>query len=79
MKKQDSKTIYLEDYQPPKFLIDSTELIFQLYDKETFIISKLFIRRNPDSKDDENTIQLDGNKLGQGLVLGSSRIGTTVR
>jgi len=25
------------------------------------------------------TIQLDGNKLGQGLVLGSSRIGTTVR
>tara|TARA_Y100001935_G_scaffold255110_1_gene266584 strand:+ start:7476 stop:10106 length:2631 start_codon:yes stop_codon:yes gene_type:complete len=63
MKKQDSKTIYLEDYQPPKFLIDSTELIFQLYDKETFIISKLFIRRNPDSKDDENTIQLDGKDL----------------
>ena len=25
------------------------------------------------------TINLDGNKLGQGLVLGSSRIGTTVR
>jgi aminopeptidase N len=43
--------VRLVDYQPPAFLIDTVELVFELADHETRVTSRLRIRRNPDSSD----------------------------
>ena len=41
------KTIYLKDYQAPAFLIDTTDLRFELSEDSTLVISKLQMRPNP--------------------------------
>jgi aminopeptidase N len=53
-------TIYLKDYLVPPFLIDKTELHFELGDKATLVRSKLHLRRNPDSDDPQAALQLHG-------------------
>ena len=42
------KPIYLKDYEVPVFLIDKTELDFNLQDTETIVSSRLTMRRNPE-------------------------------
>ncbi|MGB0459054.1 MAG: aminopeptidase N [Porticoccaceae bacterium] len=44
------QTIYLKDYQVPEFLIDKTNLVFDLNDEYCRVSSELSIRRNPSSK-----------------------------
>ncbi len=39
-------TIFLEDYQPPAYLIDSTELDFDLHEDYAIVRSRLTVRRN---------------------------------
>ena len=39
-------TIFLEDYQPPAYLIDSTELSFELHEDHAIVNSRLTVRRN---------------------------------
>ncbi|MEP1472422.1 MAG: aminopeptidase N [Halieaceae bacterium] len=39
--------IFLEDYTPPAFLIDTTELSFELYEDHALVHSKLTVRCNP--------------------------------
>src|SRR5690348_3377988 len=43
--------IRLADYRPPDFLIDTVDLRFELDEKETRVVSRLALRRNPDAAD----------------------------
>ncbi len=45
------RTIYLADYTPPAFLIDTVELTFHLHPTATRVHSKIAFRPNPDSSD----------------------------
>ncbi len=47
MKDALSEMVHLEDYRESEFLIDKTELCFDLGDAFTVVTSKLHIRRNP--------------------------------
>ena len=56
------KTVRLADYQPPAFLIDSVDLVFELGEAETRVKSRLSIRRNP-AGDPAAPLRLDGEDL----------------
>jgi len=59
------KTIRLEDYKPPLYLIDKTELRFELGDDETLVKAALQFRRNPNAEASaaESTLRLHGQEL----------------
>lgn len=64
MKNAQARTTYLKDYQPPAFLIETTDLSFDLYEDHARVESSLLLRRN----DNENitpsdTLVLHGCKL----------------
>jgi aminopeptidase N len=50
MRDAQPKTIYAKDYQVPDYLIDSTDLHFQLDEDRTMVRSTLAMRRNPAAK-----------------------------
>ncbi len=60
MSKDNPRTIYLKDYRVPPFLIDTTELHFELGDKATLVRSKLQLRRNPESDEVDADLELHG-------------------
>ncbi len=71
MRDAQARTIFLKDYQAPAFLIEKTELHFDLDETRTRVTSRLVLRRNPDLAGNvEDTLQLDG----QDMVLESLRI-----
>lgn len=41
------KTIRLEDYKAPNYLIDETQLIFRIFDDHTIVSAELHMRANP--------------------------------
>ena len=41
------RTIYLKDYTPPDFLVDTVELRFELGEESTLVRSRIALRRNP--------------------------------
>ena len=41
-------TIFLDDYQPPAYLISRTKLDFELYEDHALVHSTLFMFRNPE-------------------------------
>ena len=47
MKDAQPNTVYLKDYQAPNFLIDTTELKFELHEDYSLVKSRLEFRRNP--------------------------------
>ncbi|MBJ7538165.1 aminopeptidase N [Marinomonas transparens] len=47
MKESQPSAIYLKDYTAPPFLIDKTELSFDLDESTTVVTSRLHMRRNP--------------------------------
>ncbi|MEZ0148405.1 MAG: aminopeptidase N [Candidatus Reddybacter sp.] len=59
------KIIRLEDYQPPLYLIDKTDLRFELGEEETLVKAALQFRRNPkaESSTTDNTLRLHGQEL----------------
>ncbi len=59
MKTEQAKTIYLKNYRVPAFLIENTDLRFELAEQSSRVISILEMRRNP---------ELIGNNIDQ-LVL----------
>lgn len=77
----DSKpaAIYLEDYQVPDFLIDTTRLKFELEDEQTRVTAILALRRNPDSENSAADLVLHGQDMQlqavaiDGVALDSSR------
>ena len=61
MQTKDSQTVYLKDYQPPKFLIDETFLQVDLFEKSALIKCTLNMRRNLESLDAKSAdLVLDG-------------------
>ncbi len=60
MKESQPSTIYLKDYKVPPFLIDKTELTFDLDETTTIVTSRLHMRRNPASGKSTEPLVLDG-------------------
>ncbi|MES9904669.1 MAG: M1 family aminopeptidase, partial [Sedimenticola sp.] len=56
------KTVYLKDYRPPEYLIDSVDLHFDLGEEETRVTARLALRRNPDGGGGAS-LRLDGEQL----------------
>ena len=55
--------VRLADYQPPAFLIDTVDLVFELRDADTRVKSRLGIRRNPEASERRAPLCLDGEEL----------------
>ena len=53
------QTIYLKDYQVSPFLVDTTDLVFDLGEEQTRVTSSLQVRRNPDSSDKTSALELN--------------------
>ncbi len=62
------KTIYLKDYTPPHFWIDSVNLRFELGEDVTRVVSELDIRRNT-AVSGANILELHGEKLRLGSIV----------
>lgn len=61
MKDAIAKSIYLSDYQVSNFLIDRTDLSFELGDEVTVVRAKMAIRRNPQCQQNaDRMLLLDG-------------------
>ena len=63
MKTQTPQTIYLKDYRPPQFLIDTVDLQIDLAEEWTTVKAELNFRRNPASTEDSKTLVLNGQKM----------------
>lgn len=64
MRDAQARTIYLKDYQVPAFLIEKTELLFDLEETRTRVSSRLFVRRNPELLGNaHDTLRLDGQDM----------------
>ena len=63
MKNAQPSAIYLKDYKVPPFLIDETDLRVELGEQSTQVFSRLKIRRNPDSKETNVDLELNGVEL----------------
>ncbi len=55
--------VRLADYQPPSFLIDTVDLVFELGADETRVRSRLGLRRNPAIPEPAPALHLDGEAL----------------
>ncbi|MFA7554220.1 MAG: aminopeptidase N [Spongiibacteraceae bacterium] len=67
MRDAQAPTIYLKNYTVPDFLIDKTDLYFDLGEDYTQVSSTLSIRRNPESDNQTSDLILNG----QDLILNS--------
>ena len=63
MKTQTPQTIYLKDYRPPQFLIDTVDLHIDLAEEWTTVKAELNFRRNPASAENSKTLVLNGHKM----------------
>ena len=64
MKEAQGKTVCLKDYQSPVFIIEETNLCFQLFEDKTLVRSRLLFRRSPQAHvDAQNELVLDGRDL----------------
>ena len=53
------QTIYLKDYKVSPFLIETTDLVFDLGDQQTCVTTRLAVRRNPASAEQSNSLELN--------------------
>ncbi len=60
MKESQPSAIFLKDYKAPPFLIDKTELTFDLDEATTIVTSRLHMRRNPAFGRSTAALVLDG-------------------
>ena len=60
MKSTQPQTIYLNDYQVPAFVIDETYLSFDIHEDYVQVSSRLLMRRNPDSQQQDAALALVG-------------------
>ena len=74
MRDAQARTIYLKDYRLPEFLIDRTELHFDLGDDASHVRSRLHMRRNPELVgNDSERLVLDGQEMELVSVLLNGR------
>jgi len=69
MKDAQARTIYLKDYQPPDFLVDKTELYFDLYEDHALVKARLEVRPNLEILASKDLTNLSLVLNGQELVL----------
>jgi aminopeptidase N len=55
--------VRLADYQPPAYLVDTVDLVFELGADDTRVKSRLGIRRNPEVAERGTALHLDGEAL----------------
>ena len=72
MRDAQPRTIRLQDYRVPDFLIDTTELHFELHEDRTVVRSRLALRRNPALPNDGADVPLQ--LQGVGLLLRSVKL-----
>lgn len=48
MSNQKPRTVYLKDYRPSDFLVDTVHLYFDLHEEETHVKTILNLQRNPE-------------------------------
>jgi len=53
------QTIYLKDYKVSPFLIETTDLVFDLGDQQTCVTTRLAVRRNPASAEQSESLELN--------------------
>ncbi|SEF70363.1 aminopeptidase N [Marinobacterium lutimaris] len=58
---QQPEPIYLKDYKAPAYLIDHTDLRFELYEEETLVRATLKVRRNP-ARSGKSPLELHGHE-----------------
>ncbi|MCQ2989392.1 aminopeptidase N [Pseudomonas tremae] len=63
MRTEQPKMIYLKDYQAPEYLIDETNLTFELFDDHSLVHAQLVMRRNPERGAGLPPLVLDGQHL----------------
>ncbi|QTS84033.1 aminopeptidase N [Coxiella endosymbiont of Amblyomma nuttalli] len=63
MHERKSQPVYLKDYRPPNFLIDTVHLYVDLFEEETYVRAVLNVRRNPASTRIEAPLTLDGEDI----------------
>jgi aminopeptidase N len=63
MRTEQSKSIYLKDYQVPDYLIDETHLTFELFEDHSLVHAQLVMRRNPEAGAGLPPLVLDGQQL----------------
>ncbi|WKC37328.1 aminopeptidase N [Ectopseudomonas chengduensis] len=63
MRTEQSKTIYLKDYQVPDYLIDETHLTFELFEDHSLVHAQLVMSRNPEAGGGLPKLVLDGQQL----------------
>ncbi|MDP6535577.1 MAG: aminopeptidase N [Gammaproteobacteria bacterium] len=64
MRNAQARTTYLKDYRPPAFTIETTDLVFDLYENKTLVVAKLLFKRNEESPDSEtDTLVLHGRHM----------------
>jgi len=69
--------VRLADYQPPGYLIDTVDLVFELGAEDTRVKSRLGIRRNPAVAERGTALSLDGEALELvSLALDGEALGT---
>ncbi len=65
---QQTKTIYLTDYQPPNFVIDHVDLTVELAEEQTRVLSKLQLKKQGEDKSCPLVL------MGENLNLGEVKI-----
>ena len=63
MRDASPKTMYLKDYKPPVYLIDTVDLVVVLDESDTRVVSKLKVRKNPESTEIDAPLELFGEEL----------------
>ncbi|WP_456378036.1 aminopeptidase N [Thiolapillus sp.] len=58
-----AKTIFLKDYQPPAWKIETVDLDFKLQEQGTRVVSRLTLEKNPDYHGAASELRLDGEGL----------------
>ena len=53
------QTVYLHDYKVSPFLVDTTDLVFDLGDEQTIVTNTMAVRRNSDSDDQIGAFELN--------------------
>ncbi len=78
MKNAQARTNYLKDYKPSAFIIETTDLDFDLYEDHARVVSRLLIKRNPQCEDSSvDTLVLNGQLLLlEALLIDGKELGT---
>ena len=58
-----AKTIFLKDYQPPAWVIETVDLEFNLQEQGTRVVSRLTLMKNPGFPGEASGLRLDGEGL----------------